>query len=161
MCDFVTQHLSFLENRKRRQLETAPKKHSGANIRGHSSSIAFWKRKPWKARPSSRGCKCKNAESPFARSKRVSPTPFLMAVLTTRSAFVVRSASGYRGGLRFWGGSAAEGAGADVALRQAQLYGAARISLSGGSSLFWPGPAAAGGVAEVQLQHIIEKNMST
>ena len=93
--------------------------------------VPFWERKPLKARPSSRGRKCKNAESPFTRSNRISSKPFLMAVLTTRSAFVVRSALGYRRDFRFGGGSAAEGAGADVALRQAQLHGAMRISLSG------------------------------
>ena len=79
--------------------------------------VPFWERKPLKARPSSRGRKCKNAESPFTRSNRISSKPFLMAVLPTMRAFVVRSALGYRGDLRFGGGSAAEGAGADVALR--------------------------------------------
>ena len=41
ICDFATQHFIFRKNRKRRQLETARKKHSAANIRGlgPSSSI--------------------------------------------------------------------------------------------------------------------------
>ena len=73
----------------------------------------------------------------------------------------MRSALGYRGDLRFGGGPAAEGTGVDVALRQAQLHGAMRISLWGGSSLFWPGPAAAGAGAEVQLRHITPKKKDT
>ena len=56
--------------------------------------VPFWERKPLKARPSSRGRKCKNAEPPFTRSNRISSKPFLMAVLTTRSAFVVRGDRG-------------------------------------------------------------------
>ena len=72
-----------------------------------STSIAFLKQNLLNARPSTRGSKCQNAETPCAGSNRVSSHTFSTWVLTARSAFVVRSASGYRGDLRFWGGSAA------------------------------------------------------
>ena len=72
-----------------------------------STSIACFKQNLLKARPSTRGSKFQNADSPCAGSNRVSSNTFLQGVLTTRSAFMVRSASGYRGELRFFSGSAA------------------------------------------------------
>ena len=47
--------------------------------------------------PSTRGNKRQNAEPPCAGSNQVSSHTFLTGVLTARSAFVVRPASGYRG----------------------------------------------------------------
>ena len=119
ICNFLIQHFNFLKKRKTAATWSRPAEIFRSKYRFLSTSIAVLKQKLLKMRPSTRGSKFQNAEPPCAGSNRVSSNTFLTGVLTTRSAFMVRSASGYRGDLRFFGGSAAVGAGAHVALRQA------------------------------------------
>ena len=104
ICNFVIEHLNFLEKRKTAATWSRPAEILRSKYSFLSTPIAFFKQKLWKVNPSTRGSKCQNAEPPCAGSNRVSSNTLLQGVLTTRPAFMVRSASGYRGHLRFLGG---------------------------------------------------------
>jgi hypothetical protein len=117
ICNFVIQHFNFVKKRKTAPPWSRPAEILRSKYCFLSTSIAFFKQRLLKVRPGTRGSKCQNAEPPCAGSNRVSAHTFLTGVLTARSAFVVRPASGYRRDLRFLGGPAAVGAGAHVPLR--------------------------------------------
>ena len=96
MCNFVTQHFNSPAKKGDGNLEPPRRNTPEQKLCFLRTSSALQKQKLLMMRPSTRGSKRQNAEPPCAGSNRVPSHTFLTGVLTARSAFMVRSASGYR-----------------------------------------------------------------
>ena len=107
ICNLEMQHFNFPKKRKTAPTWSRPAEIFRSKCRFLNTPSAFLKQKLVKVRPSTRGSKCQEAGPPCAGSNRVSSNTFLTGALPARSASMVRSASGYRGDLRFLRGSAA------------------------------------------------------